>query len=644
MSKKQIRHPDSPKRDEQRKAPVSALTKSKYWRWFLLILILSATYFSYQPALDAKFTNWDDDKYVTENQAIRNLSADHVKKLLTNSFEGNYHPLTMLSFAFNYSLGKLDPRGYHRLNVFLHLLNTGLVCWLILLLIGDFRMAAIVSALFGIHTMHVESVAWVSERKDLLYAFFFLISLICYIQYLKKKNWFLYFASLALFALSLFSKGMAVSLAFSLFIVDFYSGRKLRDKNAILDKIPYLLLALVFGFLALKAQRVQALALANEMSYPFLQRIAFAGYGFIHYLGKLVYPYHLAIFYPYPIKAGNSLPLTFYFYLMLALGITAFIVYTLKFSKEYFFGYAFFVLNIILVIQLIAVGKAVMADRYAYVSSIGFFFLFGVVFKNLKPVYRKVAISLFLIYSLLLIVETRERCKVWHDSLSLWNDQVQKYPDHTVAFNNRGLIKGFLGDYRGALADFNTVIEKEPDYASAYSDRGMAKQLLGDTLGAIKDFTNGIALNNKLLAAYYNRGKLKLVMNENAEAIDDLNTALKLKPDDANIFFDRGRAWLNANEMKPAMDDFNSAILLNPEFPMAYINRGLIKMKQKDNEGAMSDYNSAINIDPGQGLAYFNRGVLKFNSNNREGACEDFKLAKNYGSNEAAGLIIQFCK
>ena len=644
MNKKQEKTRPIKNQEATKKSVVQSTSGKIYWQLLALVVILSATFFSYQPAMDAKLTNWDDNKYVTENPAIRELSGKNLKALLKNDFEGNYHPVTMLTYAYNYSQGKLDPGVYHRTNIFLHLLNTALVFWFILLLLSNLRMATIASALFGIHTLHVESVAWVSERKDVLYAFFFLLSLICYIYYLKKENWLLYITSLVLFSLSLLSKGMAVSLAVSLFIVDFYFGRKITHWKSILDKIPYLLLALVLGFVAVKAQQIHTLDLSNETSFPFFQRIVFAGYAFISYIGKLIYPYHLAIFYPYPIKPGESMPLLYYFYLALALGITAFIIYSLKFSKTYFFGYSFFLLNIVLVLQLISVGKAVMADRYTYVSSIGFFFIAASAYELIKPSVRNVFIGLLLIYSLILIVQTRARCLVWHDSLSLWNDQITKYPEHTEAYKNRGLVKGQAGDYKGAIADFDKVIEQDPDFASAYTDRGMARQLQHDTIGALKDYSLAISKDNKQVLAYYNRGNLKLEMKNFNESLADLNAALNLTPDDANMLYDRGRTNMNVNEMKAAIDDFTKAIQLNPEFALAYTNRGLIKMNLKDYETAMSDYNSAIQFNPRLAVAYYNRGVLKFNTNNQDEACKDFKLALVLGYADASGLISLFCK
>jgi tetratricopeptide (TPR) repeat protein len=615
----------------------------RYWPLLALMAVLIATYIAYQPATHAKLTNWDDNRYITDNPVIKELSADNEKKMFSEYFEGNYHPLTMLSYAINYSQDKLEPGIYHTTNIFLHLFNTALVFWLIILLVKDFRVAAIVSALFGLHTMHVESVAWVSERKDVLYAFFFLISLVSYIYYVIKQNKLLYLASITLFLLSLLSKGMAVSLVLTLIAVDFYLGRKLA-KKVVLEKIPYLLLALLFGIIAFKAQNIHATDLANETHYPFLQRIAFAGFGFINYLGKLIYPYHLANLYPYPIKPGASLPLLYYLFPLLSLGLIVFAVYTLKFSKDYFFGFTFFVLNIIFVMQLIAVGNAVMADRYTYISSIGFFFIVGITYNKIKTQYKTIFTGLLLIYSFVLVSQTRERCRIWNNSISLWNDQIEKYPDYATAYENRGLAKGLAGDHQGAMNDFSKAIEKDPKRSSAYNNRGMAKEFMNDEQGALTDYNAAITANDKLQAAYHNRGKLKMTLNDLKGALTDLNKAVELKQNDAQLFFDRAMVYININELQKAVGDLTQAISLNPQFAIAYTNRGLIKVNLEDKEGAMKDYNAAIGVDPRLGVAYYNRGGLRLSMGDKTAACEDFQLANTYGYRDGAKAIEEFCR
>jgi hypothetical protein len=205
-----------------------------------VVIAIAATFFSYAPIKNNKLTNWDDDRYITNNPDIRKLDAEHLRLLLTKDYEGNYHPVTMLSYAWSYSKGELNPQTYLYTNLFFHLFNVVLVFIFVRKLTGQLAISFITSLLFGLHPLHVESVAWASDRKDVLYCFFFLLSLIAYLQYLKKSNWVYFINSLVFFALSLLSKAMAVPLAIVIIFIDFFClffmfTKSYRDENIYLN-------------------------------------------------------------------------------------------------------------------------------------------------------------------------------------------------------------------------------------------------------------------------------------------------------------------------------------------------------------------------------------------------------------------------
>lgn len=617
--------------------------KSNRLALFIAASVISVlTCLSYTSVQEAQLTNWDDNKYITENPVVKSLSTSNIRTIFTGFSEGNYHPLTMISFALNYSQNGLDPGPYHVTNLVFHLFNTLLVFWFIFLLCGEIRIAFITSLLFGVHPLHVESVAWVSGRKDLLYVFFFLLSLISYVYYSKNQKITFYFLSLFFFLFSCLSKGMAVALALVIPLLDFYLNRRVLTLKNLTGKIPFFVMALFFGLLAVKAQQVGP-TLSGEADFPFFQRIAFAGYAFIHYLWKLMLPYNLAVFYPYPINVGDHLPAAYYLYPALACGLLALAIFSLKYSRDFFFGFSFFTINLIFVLQILSVGNAVMADRYTYLSSLGFFFMAGVSVNMLKATYKKTGFAAICIYSILLVFITADRCKVWQNSLSLWNDQIEKQPTVPVAFENRALVKGFANDLTGALKDFDQAIRLKPDYAQAYFDRAIAKEKLGDNQGAVSDYNMAIKHNKNLWLVYLNRGKIHTRTGEFKKAVDDFNRGLALVKD-ANLYFERGNSFLNINDTIPAIKDFTSAIELKPGFSLAFSNRGLIKMNQNDLAGALADFNKALESDPQLGIAYYNRGVLKFNSGKKEEACTDFRLALAKGHKEAQAIIERFCQ
>ena len=357
-------------------------------------ILMAVTFVAFYPAVNNGLTNWDDDVYVTENRDIRaldkNRPVDKVlfNNLMTKNYVSNYHPITMLTFTIDHYFSEYTPKGtvapkvFHRTNIIIHTINVGLVFWLVYLLIGGLdamsgkdrkkkswrlEIAVIASALFGLHTIHVESVAWVAERKDVLYTMFYLMSMIAYLKYVFKRNIAFLLFSILLFASALLSKAMAASMAVSLIAVDFLYKRRLLSPKVWIEKLPYFILAFAFGYYALKAQRASG-ALADEYIFAFYERLAFAAYGFTHYIIKLIAPVNLSAFYAYPLReAGGSIPGFYYLFLIPALAFVGLLYYAIKRSGILAFGLMFFVLNIALVLQLLPVGNAIMADRYSYV-------------------------------------------------------------------------------------------------------------------------------------------------------------------------------------------------------------------------------------------------------------------------------------
>src|SRR5260221_10960730 len=378
----------------------------------------------------------------------------------------------MLSLAIEYHFWGLNEAGYHIINVLLHLLNIILVFYTIFLLSNKTGVALIVALLFGIPPMHVESVAWASELKDLLYTFFFLASYILYLKYIKSnKNKFLFYA-LLLFMFSLLSKAMAVSLPLLLLLTDYFKGRKINIK-ILLEKLPFFILAVIFGVVAIHAQK-SSHAIQDINTFTFPQRIIFASYSFITYLLKLLVPFHLSAYYPYPIRSGEHLPSQYYIYVLLFLGLIAFVIYSIRFSKKVLFGIGFFTITVFLVLQLLPVGDAVMADRYSYIPSIGLFYLAGEGFywlwnRNSKPLSVILASAFTIFFS----VGTYARCRVWENGLSLWSDVIDKHPTVAVAYNNRGGTLLNEKKYEEAISDFSKAIELRPDFYDAYNNRGI---------------------------------------------------------------------------------------------------------------------------------------------------------------------------
>jgi tetratricopeptide (TPR) repeat protein len=602
-----------------------------------LLIILVVTFIAYFPTFQNEFTNWDDDKYIIENLDIRSLGVENIKAFFSDIHMGNYHPFTMLSFAIDYQISGLSPNMYHFTNILLHLINTALVFWLILLLLNhiqhkkSFEIAIITAALFGVNTLHVESVTWISERKDVLFSMFYLFSLIAYVKYvIKKKNVF-YFYSIVLFLLSLFSKGQAVSLALTVMAIDYLFSRKLLNRKVIIEKIPFFALSITFGIIAIYAQRSTD-SIQSNIVFSIDERILFACYGLIQYIIKLIIPLRLSAFYPYPDKVDASVPIEYLLYLFFVIAIIVLFIYLIKKQRKTLaFGFLFFLINIFLVLQLLPVGNAIMADRYSYIPSIGLFFIIGLVYvwilDNMK--YRLIFWTriTFLIYFVFLSVLTFNRAKIWNNSIILWSDVINKYPTTYLSYFNRGRAKQELGDIESALIDYNEALRINPDYYLAYNGRGFIKNKLGDYEGALEDINSAILIKPEFYHAYVNRGNIKVVLKDYENALKDFDKAISLNPGFSLSFMNRGNIKKELGDFYGAIDDYSAAINIDPYYSMAFVNRGLVKYQLEDFEGALSDFNTVIMQMPNVPHYYDVRGVIKASLKQYNNALNDFNMA-----------------
>ncbi|MGA2824073.1 MAG: phospholipid carrier-dependent glycosyltransferase, partial [Bacteroidales bacterium] len=315
--KKEHEQQQSGKKNPPMTKQVVTLDKWKYY--IALIIIILISFITYLPVFHNSLLAWDDDGYIKNNPLIYSIN---LKEIFSQYVLGNYHPVTILTLATEYHFFGSNETGYHVVNLFLHLLNVIFVFYTVFLLSDKAGVALVASLLFGIHPLHVESVAWVAELKDLLYAFFFLASYVFYLKYIKNQQKKFYLIAFFLFLVSLLSKAMAVSLPVVLILTDYFKGRKINIKT-LLEKVPFFLLAFVIGVLAILAQKSSA-AIQDMAIYTFPQRIVFACYGFITYLFKLLLPLNLSAYYPYPGKNGVDIPIQYYAYIIFFLGLAAF--------------------------------------------------------------------------------------------------------------------------------------------------------------------------------------------------------------------------------------------------------------------------------------------------------------------------------
>lgn len=340
--------------------------------FLLLSVILIFTTGVYFPSLQNQFTNWDDPAYVLENPHIKQLTMKSIWNIFTTpQYWKNYQPIVLISFAIDHFFHKYQPFWYHLTNLLIHLTNTSLVLLFFYWLTGEALVAGIIALLFGIHPIHVESVAWVSARSDLLFAFFFLLSLILYLIYLRQQRKILYILLLVSFVISLLSKALAVSLPAVLLLIDYLRGQKF-DKKILIKKTPLFVIAFLGGMIAWLGRQPADVSLGNDQ-YSIIDHLILSSYSGGKYFWNLLAPYDLNIINDYPKISEFALPMEVKFYLIFFILMIVGLIYCYGRSKEIFFGGMVFLLTILVTLPLFSFNLPVVADRYSYIPSIGFF-------------------------------------------------------------------------------------------------------------------------------------------------------------------------------------------------------------------------------------------------------------------------------
>jgi protein O-mannosyl-transferase len=607
------------KRNVTEKADKTPLSN---WKLFCLAAgIALVALFSFSPAMKNSFVNQDDGVYVFENnnlakplpQVIGYFFAPHY-------FSGNYIPLTMISYAVIYHMADTNPELYHTVNVFIHLLNVLLVFWFVYLLSGRKPVVAvIVSLFFGIHPMHVESVAWVAELKDVLFTFLFLSGLIAYHKYIEwngagrntifaanlpandqkpggPKGFFLLCSVFVFFVLSVLSKPAAVVFPIVLLLLDFYNGRKF-DKRVWLEKLPFVAVSFIFGIVAIKAQ--QADELLNNY-YPFSQRLFFASYALLGYLVKFFLPVNLCNFYPYPPVVNGHLPYLYYVSPVIVLVLFYGIYRSIKFSRLVAFGFLFFFVNILPVLQLVAVGNALMADRYTYVPYIGLIFIIAIGFDRLYystdkklGFYKPIAMVFIIISATACSALTYARCQVWENEDTIAADMVEKFPDDGIALNNKGYLLLMKGNPGASTSLLLKAIQVKPDYVNAY-----------------------INLVNSYLA-----------VNDLDNAIRITDTALNRFPQDYKVLNKKGYILYRQGNLTEALRFYKAALHHNKNYSATYINMALCYYSLKDYDNWMETLDVALQYEPDNYALLNDKGYALFLKGNYNAALTYYKAS-----------------
>lgn len=643
-----------------------------------VVIIIFLTALVYSTTVNNDFTSWDDNHYVTGNRFIKDFSGEGIRKLWTERTGMGGTRLTLTSFMIDYHLWGLNPKFYHAENIVWHILNALLLYFLILKLFKNKKVAFVTAILFAIHPMHVESVAWISARKDVLYTFFLLVCLHAYVGYVQKQKPFLkgllWLAFTLSFFLSWHSKFSAVVIPALLFLIDYILRRRF-TVWLILEKIPILLFTgnevyrIAFGPHARMDFYGRKLipSIHETYQYTLFEKSLLASYSLMFYLIRFFFPVRLSAIMPYPSRTAGVFPTEYY----LALGFTLLLLVCLavlllrlkKNRREYIFGFLFFLISIFVFLHFISIkGVVVVADRYTYVPYMGLGFMVAVFLYNLRNhKLRKICMGVFFVSLAILSVLSYQRNRVWKNDITLFSDVLEKNPDVVEALNNRGIAYNNRGRYRRAIEDFNRGVELEPNFQYLYNNRARSYHQLDSNDLALDDLEKAISLDPYYLDAYLNQAQVHLAMGNTEEAVDVYSKALEMAPYRAKIYIYRAQAYLKIDKTEEALADYARAIEvypaydkayyelgrlynqqhelqkavtslekareLNPSIPEVYNELGHVHNKLKNYHTALENLNKALELDPFLAQAYNNRGITSFNLNNVEGALSDFNRA-----------------
>lgn len=587
------------------------------WRgWLGLGIMLIATGFLYAPAVNHQFANWDDDRQITANPDIRDLSPQGLRKIFSSFPLSLYQPLTSLSWAVEYRLFGMDPRVFHLINIVLHLANIVLVYLLVRSLALNVGIALATTALFAVHPLQVEVAAWVSSRSILLSSAFYLGALLAYLAYVRTgKRWY-FAAALALFVPALFAKTTAATLPLVLLVLDLYLQRRI-TRWIIFEKVPFLLLSFVFGLITMHARGGVSHFQDFAFKYSLVQRICIVCYSALWYVGKLVLPVGLSVFYPFPTKTNGWLPVAFYLAPLLLVGAAVGIAYAGRYRRLLAFAGLFMLASLVLVLQVVPISELMVCDRYAYLTCLGLFFLAATIGHRISlrsPAWRNAMIAVLALVLVPLSGLTWQRVGVWRDSLTLWNDFISKRQDNSVAYLNRGLARYEAGDRKAALADFNVAVQLDPKSDRALNNRAATYIYLGDLPAALRDFDTAIALNPDP-GHRINRGILKRDMGDFAGALQDFDAVLAVNPRHARALCERADAYRMQGNWAKAAADYEAVLQLDPgRGPYAAFLLGAVLIEMGDCERAVAMLNHALALggkDPAPAYALQARAYQK---------------------------------
>lgn len=597
--------------------------------WTYIAIALGLTILTFISVLRHDFVNWDDDFNVANNKNTALLNWDNIVNIFSDHVIGNYNPLPILTFAIERSIVGLDPTLYHVNNLILHLVCVFFVYRIFRSLDLNALASGAGALLFGIHPMRVESVAWVTERKDVLFGAFFLSALWFYIQYVKTgyaKKYF--YAAMGLFVFALFSKIQAVSLPLTMLLVDYYYRRPLKI-NLVIEKWAFFLLSLIIGLVGVYFLRSQG-SMEDATNYTFLQRLMVGGYTLGVYLLKFIFPFKMSPLYPYP----AILPPEVYAGPVVAIIILAFIYIAYRKDwRPYLFGILFFIVNVMFLLQVVGAGQGFLADRFTYIPYMGLMFMVAYAGQWLyehKSGVAKPAMYAFGGLMVLFLFLTWKQNQIWRNSDTLWTHVLKYHTNTALPFRNRANYRRDQGRIEEALNDYNSAITLKPDGA-LYNSRAKLYFNQQQYPQAMADYNRAIAADGSEGEYYINRGAVHALTGAYQAALEDFNKGLEINPNHANGYKNRSLVFQALQQWENAYKDVEKYLTMHPEDADLWYEKGRLNNVFNRHQQALEDLDRAIRLNNQVGLYHYEKMKSLLGMGQKSSAMQLLPVVQKFG-------------
>jgi tetratricopeptide (TPR) repeat protein len=600
-------------------------------RRLLPLAVVAVTFAVFIPGLQGEFLNYDDDTNFLTNPHYRGLGLANLRWMFTDYSTGLYIPLTWMTLGLDYLLWGMKPLGYHVTSLVFHALNAFL--WFLVLreLLRLAKpqsdpsardwIAAAGTLFFALHPLRVESVAWVTERRDVTSGAFFLVAILMYLRWTQARKPVWLCASIAAFAAMVLSKPMAMGLPLVLLVIDAFPLRRFaseKPRTLLLEKVPYVAF-LIAAILLTRMGLRRAEALYTTDTYPFVQSLAQPGYRISFYVLKTLVPWPLSPLYWFRQEIGTAQILG---WIATLAATAAAVIGRRKWPAATAAWIAYGVL-IAPVSGIVQAGAHFAGDRYSYLACLPFAALgAAALLRASESRFVRPAASAAVAILLGLALLTANQCLIWRDSIRLWTHALRFDPDLYLAYNNRGTAKSERGDWTGAVQDYDRSIAIYSQWPKPWFNRGVARAVHGDHAGAIEDFTRAVQLDPKHVDAIAARAISRSKRGDAVGALADCEEVIRIRPGSSQGYATRGQVRVARGDLPGAIADYTRAIEIEPT-PDVYRNRGLARAQSGKLPEALADYTRSLELRPSHVDTLRRRAVIRGMMGDFDGAIRD---------------------